>query len=334
MSYDDHFLAKIEEAATNIFLALSVVATIWMTNFGAVNPGIFFECLRNIDKILFISPGPIFSKFPLLIIVVHLQTLLIIAYDSYSWIVVESLELFLHNIIRNAQYMHTILSLGLLVWMTMETSARYKKLTERIEDIFQVNRSEIITNITYNIQIQANYQLKLIQDIRLISRVYNILCNVVDTLNSIFGATILFYCLFVVFFVVEYLTLLILFGLSAYHTRATDETILKWGSYVWIAENCIKIMALASAGENLSREANRTITVCYGIINTLDNNPQYNVDAIKEELNFLIQQAAHRKPCLSASGFFVANSTMMGFIIGSITSYVIVAVQFLKETSP
>ncbi|XP_056646218.1 uncharacterized protein LOC130451300 [Diorhabda sublineata] len=99
---------------------------------------------------------------------------------------------------------------------------------------------------------------------------------------------------------------------------------------MWITENLIKIAALALAGENLSKEATKTITICYGIINCLDNNALQNIDAIRE-LKFLIEQAVNRKPYFTASGFFVANSTMMGFIIGSITSYVIVALQFFNS---
>lgn len=52
---------------------------------------------------------------------------------------------------------------------------------------------------------------------------------------------------------------------------------------------------------------------------------------LKEELRQFAQQTALRNPRLSASGFFTVNFNMMGFIVTSVTSYIIVAVQMIKD---
>lgn len=85
---------------------------------------------------------------------------------------------------------------------------------------------------------------------------------------------------------------------------------------------------LAAAGHYLTTEAQRTVQICYNIINDANKNEFYERDII-----FLAQQVVHSNIELSASGFFSINFTMMGFIVSSITSYIIVALEFMNDGS-
>ncbi|XP_072375314.1 uncharacterized protein [Diabrotica undecimpunctata] len=291
------------------------------------------QSLRNFDRILGISCPLELKHYLIFFGLGHLLILIPIMFDAWTWISNLGFRFYSIYVIRNIQYYQLSVILFLWFWLAMEVIKRFKILNAILEKVVVSPYILLNTDLKRGRYSNCVDVFKMEEKIKNISGLYNGVCDVVDLMNDVFGKGLLFIIIFIISFILTYMILLIIyisFPINGVELSKNSPVV----SGVWILENFIKIMALASAGENLSREANRTITVCYGIINTLDNNPQYNVDAIKEELNFLIQQAAHRKPCLSASGFFVANSTMMGFIIGSITSYVIVAVQFLKETSP
>lgn len=59
--------------------------------------------------------------------------------------------------------------------------------------------------------------------------------------------------------------------------------------------------------------------------------PNSKIDQnLKEELILFVQQANCRSPEFSAAGFFIVDFTLLKFIFGSLTSYVIISLQFLK----
>lgn len=95
----------------------------------------------------------------------------------------------------------------------------------------------------------------------------------------------------------------------------------------------MKIFLLALAGDRIERNGNAIIPVCYRILHQIDSNLIMESNLLKKELKQLIKQVSQRKPCLNASGFFVVNFNMLGFVTTSFTSYIIVAIQFLlKDT--
>lgn len=80
----------------------------------------------------------------------------------------------------------------------------------------------------------------------------------------------------------------------------------------------------------MASEAMKTSSICYILLNDIPTIPKTERDQIlKEELLLLAQQVNGHKPCVQASGFFYVNYSMIGFIVASITSYLIVSIQFL-----
>ncbi|XP_072375315.1 uncharacterized protein [Diabrotica undecimpunctata] len=326
-----HFVIKIADGTSCMILTFGVAATI-------INTKLIYA--DNLNKILHrikvfdfvVKPNLNCGLCLAILLVMHFFLMSTTFFDAYTWSTSESFKDYTYFIIRDIQNIQLSSTICFWMWLGSEIKRRFKVLNDILidEPIYQETNFN-----SSNCKLEGHDLQKMVKKLKTVGRLYNNMCDTVELVNELFGLSIMYFVIFAICYVVSYTSVLALVAVGSGEIAVLNKKEnLRTLSLVWIAENMIKIMALASAGENLSREANRTITVCYGIINTLDNNPQYNVDAIKEELNFLIQQAAHRKPCLSASGFFVANSTMMGFIIGSITSYVIVAVQFLKETSP
>lgn len=89
-------------------------------------------------------------------------------------------------------------------------------------------------------------------------------------------------------------------------------------------------MLIAAACAGLTDEAKRITAICYTLLSEVPSLPKtdYGV-ALREELLLLAEETAACHPKVSAAGFFEVNLGMMGFVVASITSYIIVAIQFI-----
>ncbi|VEN46237.1 unnamed protein product, partial [Callosobruchus maculatus] len=94
----------------------------------------------------------------------------------------------------------------------------------------------------------------------------------------------------------------------------------------------VKLFALAAVGQLVYGEAHTTIAICYRSINELEATHLQGLHLIEKELLHLIQQVHIRNPKVAASSFFDVNFSMSGFVITSVTSYIIVTLQFMIQS--
>ncbi|KAK9891304.1 hypothetical protein WA026_013611 [Henosepilachna vigintioctopunctata] len=93
------------------------------------------------------------------------------------------------------------------------------------------------------------------------------------------------------------------------------------------------VMLAISCG-SAEKEARRIIPLALTYLNKLPTRTKTDEDQLlKEQLYALCKQAQLRSPEFSADGFFTVNRTMVGFIIGSVTSYIIVTLQLAGDDS-
>lgn len=72
--------------------------------------------------------------------------------------------------------------------------------------------------------------------------------------------------------------------------------------------------------------------ICFFWLNEIPTIPKSTREQlVKEELLLLIQQSTLRCPKFSAAGFFPVDFTLLGFIIGTVTSYIIISIQFIDH---
>lgn len=70
-------------------------------------------------------------------------------------------------------------------------------------------------------------------------------------------------------------------------------------------------------------EAYKTATICYQLVSELpDNSPE------ARKLLILAQHASQRCPQITAANVFTVNASALFTLLGSLTSYVIVLIQF------
>nr|APC94341.1 gustatory receptor 14 [Pyrrhalta aenescens] len=299
-----------------------------------VYPGKFFnaiQSLKRFDYLINISSPRTVSMGLAIFIFGNAVLLFPMVLDTLAWINRYDLNTYKCYFIRNFQYYQLGVITFLWLWFALEIRKRFVLFNKFLIKMIPTP-SILLRNDAHHHGLFKMANIPQIRDeIKHKTALYNGLCDIVDLINDVFGAGLLIYVIFTISYVLLYSIILIEYTVFDSKTRIDNYIIIT--SIVWIIGDFVKMMVVALAGETLSSESFKTVRICYGIINSLENGPNQYYDGIKQELNFLIQQATHRKPCLTASGFFVANSTMMGFIIGSITSYVIVAVQFLNEMS-
>nr|CAH7716773.1 unnamed protein product [Callosobruchus chinensis] len=78
-------------------------------------------------------------------------------------------------------------------------------------------------------------------------------------------------------------------------------------------------------------EGNKAMSICYNIINDLEINHQPGFEIVTSKLTSFIQQVGFRNPRVTASSCFDVRFSMVGFVVASVTSYIIVAVQFMVQ---
>ncbi|KAJ8968890.1 hypothetical protein NQ314_002052 [Rhamnusium bicolor] len=107
---------------------------------------------------------------------------------------------------------------------------------------------------------------------------------------------------------------------------------LVFDSLMWIIVALLQTLLIAAACDGLAREANKIGKICYILLNDVPTIPITDHDTIlRQELLSIAEQATVRQPLISAAGFFEVDYGMMGFIVASVTSYIIVTIQFISD---
>ncbi|XP_074038711.1 uncharacterized protein [Leptinotarsa decemlineata] len=323
---------KIADEVANVFLTLAVAtAEIQMI---AMYPGKLHEILDNLlkfDKNVGVNPRcrklkTIFwISFPTALLIV--PTIIIL--DSWVWLDSVSMDMYKYYVVRNIQYCQVCALIVFWFWLAIEILHRFSILNGILETIRETSldhgKLSIVKDLTEEVEPVENGQ----DILEKVTEYHNFLCEVVNDVNDLFGLIILFFEIFVIGYVVQYTSVIILYTVlkePMIDIRFRERLALV--SAAWIFVSGLKVVFLSTAGHFVEKEANRTIVICYNLINNLKRRANY--ERLKEELQDLSQQVARRNPRLTASGFFVINLTMLGCIVSSVTSYIIIALQFFK----
>lgn len=86
---------------------------------------------------------------------------------------------------------------------------------------------------------------------------------------------------------------------------------------------------LAASCDLATKEAKKTGFLCYKLTQEISacSQPQ----DVKDDLILFAQLATNQAPYFTAAGFFNVDYTMLLSILGSVTAYIVVLIQFNKE---
>ncbi|XP_074042673.1 uncharacterized protein [Leptinotarsa decemlineata] len=297
--------------------------------------------------------GTIKKSFWFSLVLLSFTTIFSPALNVWTWSKTQSYSK--NYYVKFLQYPQHSAMIFLWFWIVFEIYRRFKFLNHLLLEIVYAKKQTIKTTPrSFEVGITPT-KVTTSQKLKTISTHYDYLCDLVDEVNKLFGGILLFHVLFAKACIIYKMSVLIhLTILNAtvdgvpYNGDARfsfsfvtldvlfiiiflleELKITKIRKYINLFQ--FSVFAMATIGHLLSKEAQHTITICHRIIDESDIENHLGTIALKKNLAHFIQKIANRKPTISAVGFFVVDLNMVGFIISSITSYMIVAVQFLKD---
>ncbi|VEN60311.1 unnamed protein product, partial [Callosobruchus maculatus] len=222
----------------------------------------------------------------------------------------------------------------LVVWLCLELWNQFKALNDHLSlFVKRVYLSTGISNIcnTINDLDQTTIDCRVLK-IKKLKRLHNLLCDILESFNGVFGPIILLEAICAMILIVQYtLEFVYLFVYLKYGLNDIWVTVMVNGLH-FIIQSVVKLFALAMVGQLVYGEAHTTIAISYRSINELEATDLPGLHLIKKEFLDLIQQVHIRNPKVIASSFFDVNFSMSGFVIASVTSYIIVALQFMIQS--
>ncbi|VEN46238.1 unnamed protein product, partial [Callosobruchus maculatus] len=222
----------------------------------------------------------------------------------------------------------------LVIWLCLELWNQFKALNDHLSlFIGRVYLSTGINNTsnTINDLYQTTIECRVLR-IKKLKRLHNLLCDILESFNGVFGPIILLEAICAMILIVPYtLGFVYFFGYMEYGLNDIWVMAMVNGLHL-IIQSVVKLFALAAVGQLVYGEAHTTIAICYRSINELEATHLQGLHLIEKELLHLIQQVHIRNPKVAASSFFDVNFSMSGFVITSVTSYIIVTLQFMIQS--
>nr|CAI5867723.1 unnamed protein product [Callosobruchus analis] len=245
-------------------------------------------------------------------------TILILSVDTAIWIYTVGFDRYKYYTLRNIQYYQANMLLLFETWLCLEQKLRFRHLNDQLKSMLERF-------------IAADLQVKSIK------KSHNHLCNIAESFSEIFGTLIVLQVIFLISIVISYTLnalhyLLVLNEemVKVFYNFGSDRRVTAIGA-IFMFSNLAKLFALAGVGELFYQEAHKATGICYDSINELEVNSQLASDVIKDQLLAFVQQVRDRNPKIAASSCFDVRLGMIGFVIASVTSYIIVAVQFMVQ---
>nr|XP_022905524.1 gustatory receptor 68a-like [Onthophagus taurus] len=253
------------------------------------------------------------------LILTHLTFMPIVVLDYYLWIKVSKNEKFHFYIIhQNLQKYHTNVSVLLMCNLMLYMKKLFISANKSLEfSIKNRNRTKIFTVITYGPK-------DLI-------KIFLILTKTIEYFNRIFGWTIL--C--INFSILANILLSLNFMIQFNNEKAKLLTSTYGFEFIvlmtsWAAASLIIGIFLTSVANSTVKEAKNTANVCYKLLTTISVQTSQKLDEkeLRNDLLLLAEQIAMRSSHFTAAGFFNVDYTMLFTMLSTVTSYLVVLIQF------
>nr|CAI5817475.1 unnamed protein product [Callosobruchus analis] len=239
-------------------------------------------------------------------------------FDTIVWLDAVGFEIYKYYIGRNAQL---IQSRYKALNEDLRLFSRYACLGTSIQNTFKAIKELDEDEATVEWRVLKIRKLKML---------HNLLCDTLQSFNVVFGPLILLETLSAISVIVEY-TLVFAYYLVIHYQPGTPVDTLLVDGLLYIVPSAIKLFGLAAIGQLVYGEAHDSIAISYRSITMLEATDQLGHHFIKKELLDLIKQVHIRNPKVAASSFFDVNFSMTGFVVSSVTSYIIVFFQFMIQ---
>ncbi|KAK9883561.1 hypothetical protein WA026_001738 [Henosepilachna vigintioctopunctata] len=158
---------------------------------------------------------------------------------------------------------------------------------------------------------------------------HNEICDAVDSLNSIFGFSILLFFIQALTGILRELSFAIALNMNVLHERVFDTP----GEFdITFIFPVSQILFLAYASEGAVKATNNIAVTSIKFHNMIQGSPiSHEVKSLKEKLRGLLHQVETRKPEYTAAGFFTINYSLVARIGALVISEVVVIIQCVND---
>ncbi|CAG9769414.1 unnamed protein product [Ceutorhynchus assimilis] len=246
-------------------------------------------------------------------------------YDTFTWgsFLDGSQEYFFYNLPKNFQISQ--FSIGMLLPMSV-LILNYLK----IKGFNRALKNYSKLNYIQAAQSEANENNK--NFFKQMCHVHTTIYEIVENFNKIFGTALLVGTLMGIGLVLHYIIILLVY----FQFNGNWKGATKYKYYV--LAQCIngmlipllQMLLLATIGDRVAFEASKSSNLCLALLNKFPAYSTYDWEReIIEELKTLMLQCSFRNIVITAKRFYSVNHTMLGFVITSLVTNIIVIMQFL-----
>jgi hypothetical protein len=202
----------------------------------------------------------------------------------------------------------------------------WKDAAQHMEEFYQAlskrHYSNIIIQDSTSISIQNSWLHKEKLRLRALRIIWDVLCDVSSSVNSMYGLEILFCIVSAIVetttnfsYAITTLQLNVLIDVRHYHQLVTQLiwALMQFLLVLWITANCS-----ADTGE-----VNRSVTLLQKLLLLPELHP-----ATAAEIQLFLQQVRDLKLRFTAWDVFTINYTFLGSTVGAITTFLVMLVQF------
>ncbi|XP_017776024.1 PREDICTED: putative gustatory receptor 28b [Nicrophorus vespilloides] len=314
-------------------LTLIVANLISIVGINLMNGNIVSIFLTNMKKIdIDFQYIPSESKHPNIrfvmeMVLIHIYMIIFFTYNLYTWMSTLGMHIYKFFFLKDFQSYYIIV----LAMLLRNYAYAIKYRMEVLNGILTRGEWSQTNNICANYSGSASAKIKTKQQwtLKKITKQFTNLTNLIDLYNKIFGWQFVSLYIVIVFNLLLPINLALIYG-----SGEKDIDGFKYGSELVIvcimraSLPIITALAIFSACNHATDEIKLTSVISYNLIQELGEVP--NDLNYKQELQELALLATNKCPSFSAAGFFAVNYSALFGLVGSITSYLIVLIQFNK----
>ncbi|KAF2893220.1 hypothetical protein ILUMI_12954 [Ignelater luminosus] len=316
-----------------VLTVANVISILIPLSYTRTNFVTFLNAFATVDDFLVRNGKNVEKKYKFLVVQLifgHVVMLTLFVYDAYVWLTSVGMKQYRNYIFRDIQSYYSSVVIMMIYNLLLSLTCRFRSLNELLDNLCPFDLMDNV-NVLCELKVRVT-QLQPYRRVQQISQVYEVLITQIIYFNRVFGWQILFITATIVVGLLNTLDILIVYGVFKNNhgslTFGNDLIIL---SIFWSVLHFIFGTIVAASCDSATKEAQRTAEICYKLLLSLPAMPEKSQDrALREQLYLLAQLSSQRCPGFSAAGFFRVDYSMLLALFGSVTSYVIVVIQFNK----
>ncbi|KAJ9580476.1 hypothetical protein L9F63_024349 [Diploptera punctata] len=148
---------------------------------------------------------------------------------------------------------------------------------------------------------------------------YDVLCDIVTFVNDIYG----FQMLIMMVGGIAGITTTLNSGIVVYIKKGISHEFLMY--FIWAVKSLASLFLLSGSCNSTIKERSRTSVLLQKLLLLRDIHPE-----TKAEINLFLQQVSIRSVKFTALDFFTIKYSILGSMLGAVTTYLVMMVQFQK----